>query len=360
MHHRRSNILLAALALLALGIPDAAGQVGLSHTAQTKRSLVPSGLRSADGGTTNVVIPPLIIKGGFGHRFHGFGFDTYYPRYSFSEPYSFGWSFNNRRRTFRFGFGGAFPDRTIYPYGYGTSYPFSSFPYSTYYDGLGSLYGLDASTYDGPPLLEVARRVDPQLVGVEPRDTLPKPEDPAAKALADGALNRAAMVYLTRTERQRTRERQAREAGDSIDADRRDLRMAALLLAVDRQAERAADHLAKALAEDASLRDEPLEVPTTIDASDLRRAMSSAAGFARKANSAAAWELTALIAQAQQEPRTVEAMLVRAANVGDQGTPREAEPTQPNPDAESPADPVNAPSDGADTDAKSAAPPEAD
>ncbi len=161
-----------------------------------------------------------------------------------------------------------------------------------YYDRLGftDYYRYDFSrggrTYDGPPLLERVRRIDPDLFVPQPERAPEPPRDPAAVAIEEGAWTRAASVYFSRAE-------QSDEPG--LDTLR-----AALLLAVDDQTDRAARHASAVLSDHPDLRRSDLGLTELgLSPTDIRSAQTAAAREASRSGDPALWQLAALLAEAR-------------------------------------------------------------
>ncbi|GAB4517091.1 MAG: hypothetical protein Tsb0013_21430 [Phycisphaerales bacterium] len=159
--------------------------------------------------------------------------------------------------------------------------------YNAYYDSYA--YGLSRSTYNQPPLLGLPGLIDWNLFLAQPEPPEPEPVDPGLEAIADEAWNRAAAVYLARD--------QQREIEST---DRSDLRIAAILFAMDGQIERAARDLATALADQPDLRDTPVDGESLgLEFNDLMSLQARVARAANRSGDADLWALAATLADAR-------------------------------------------------------------
>lgn len=211
--------------------------------------------------------------------------------------------------------------------------------------------------FGGPPLLEIARRIDPALVNMpapksgalplylsaQPTTPAPPPVDAAIVALANRNYERAAELFMYRAG-----ERNALEADDaSMQPDRTALRLRALALAGLGHYADAAKAFARAYAEDSSLRDDPMRGARLIgNRTELRRIVNGAVSFAYQSDSPDAWRMVATLMQAQGREQLAQQMLNRA-NVLATPTPmKPAAPRVPGGEIPPAKQPQDAPSPG--------------
>lgn len=180
-------------------------------------------------------------------------------------------------------------------------------------------------TYDGPPLVEIARRVDPALLN-PPAPSTPLPPPLSASEMARQALiareyDRAALVYARLAEEQRQS-----EASTSYpqQIDRTAERFRVLALAGARQFAIAAELLALANQEDP--RDSGINGRRYISSpAELRRIVNAAVTWAHRQDSPAAWNLVAFLMDCEGRPDQAARMRERASLVDRGAAPRTAE-----------------------------------
>jgi hypothetical protein len=145
-------------------------------------------------------------------------------------------------------------------------------------------YSYDNSTYDGPPMIEIVRRVDPAAAGVEGLP-LPPPPDEGLVAMYDRDYARAVVVYAQRV------------ADEGKGADRR---LMALALIAARRFEEGAKAMREAYRAEASLSDVPLDGgPMVRGDMEWRRLVTSMVRHAYRAQSSDAWFSVGVLMQAE-------------------------------------------------------------
>lgn len=156
------------------------------------------------------------------------------------------------------------------------------------YDSSGYAYTGSRSTYAGIPLLELPGKINYTILLAQPEKPEPEPVDPALEAIADGAFTRAASVYLSRDE----------EREDA--SDRASLRLAAVMLALDGQIDRAARHLGEAIEAHPELRDTRVDADALgIESKDLTSAQYRISRQATRSDDPTLWALAATLADAR-------------------------------------------------------------
>ena len=194
------------------------------------------------------------------------------------------------------------------------------------------------TSWSGPPLVEITRRLDPALLGLSTEERAPAaPVDPGLEALGSGSWTRALAVYLQRAEEQRRRE--AEDSG--VERDRSDLRLAAFALAGDGQFERAERLFAEAYSEDPGLKDRAMSGEALgVRATEMRRIVTRAVAHAHRVDRPDAWFMVAVLMQAEGRDDLARRMLERAQGSTAAEIPADAP-------ANSPANaPANAPTSG--------------
>lgn len=184
------------------------------------------------------------------------------------------------------------------------------------WDGLGWGWGWSGrrvwrdTSWSGPPLVEITRRLDPALLGLSTEERAPAaPVDAGLEALSTGNWMRAVAVYLQRAEEQRRREAEDSE----VERDRSDLRLAAFALAGDGQFERAERLFAEAYSEDPGLKDRAMSGEALgIRASEMRRMVTRAVAHAHRVDRPDAWLMVAVLMQAEGRDDLARQMLQRA------------------------------------------------
>lgn len=166
------------------------------------------------------------------------------------------------------------------------------------------------TSWSGPPLVEITRRLDPALLGLSTEERAPAaPVDPGLDALASGSWTRALAVYLQRAEEQRRREAEDSE----VERDRSDLRLAAFSLAGDGQFDRAERLFAEAYSEDPGLNDRAMSGEALgVRATELRRMVTRAVAHAHRVDRPDAWLMVAVLMQAEGRDDLARQMLKRA------------------------------------------------
>lgn len=164
------------------------------------------------------------------------------------------------------------------PYGWG--YP--CFGFDGYGWGYGSYWGY--RTYQGPPLLEIVRRVDPAAAGTEGMPLPPLP-DQGLVALVNRDYPRAVVIFAQRF------------ADESKASDRR---LQALSLIGARRFAEGAKLMREAYEAEASLAEVPLDGGTMVRGSmEWRRLVTAMVRFAHRENSADAWFTVGVLMQAE-------------------------------------------------------------
>lgn len=187
-------------------------------------------------------------------------------------------------------------------------------------------------TYDGPPLVEIARRVDPALLNLPTVPAPPPPKPPTLQEMAQAAMaardyQRAALIYARLGEEQRTHESNEVQP-QSIDRTAEFMR--ALALSGARLFSEAASLLAQTTRGDPNppMVDAAALIPT---ASEMRRIITSAVAWAHSENTPDAWRLVAFLMASEGRIANAERMLERADSLerpapGTRPSPIEAQP----------------------------------
>ncbi len=152
-----------------------------------------------------------------------------------------------------------------------------------------SYYTTSRSTYSFPPLLELPRLINYDLFLAQPVRIEPEPKDPALVAIEEKAMNRAGAIYLKRDQDR-----------DEDSTDRSNLRIAAVLYALDGQIERAARDLAEALEDQPELRENPIDHKALgLESASLTSMQARVARQAARTGDANLWALAATLADAR-------------------------------------------------------------
>lgn len=201
------------------------------------------------------------------------------------------------------------------PYGWGYpcfSWGVSGWPYWWY-------WGND--TYQGPPLIEIVRRVDPAAAGVEGQP-LPPPPDEGLVALWNRDYARAVVVYAQRLA----------DGGGATDR-----RLMAVSLIGARRFEEGAKAVRAAYTAEPSLAERPLDGgPMVGGTMEWRRLVTSMVGYAHRANTSDAWLSVGVLMQAEGRHDWARKMFARSEDR------REREKSREEPGG---ADPAGAPVD---------------
>ena len=168
-------------------------------------------------------------------------------------------------------------------------------------------------TYVGPPLHEVARRLDPgasaAAVPAAPSGLLVAPApDPALAALAAREYERAARLL----ERREVETVELEKMG-ALAVDRSVMRLRALALLADGRPVEAQGLLSRALVEDPGLRSRPFDAAESLGSvKALRDLVLKAVVHARRESSAPAWEMVATLMELEGRPEIAETVRRRA------------------------------------------------
>lgn len=231
-----------------------------------------------------------------------------------------------------------------YYYPFGTGYPTilygrgSGF-YGRYYYPRSYRY---YRTYDNPDtstLIELARRYDPALIGVDPNAEPPTDRERGEQAMRRGNYDDAIALFASAADDQRR----------SDDADAQPNRQAQRLLGIAHAAggqfDKAGEQLAEAFEKDPSLRTIPLRGDELFgQALELNSIVSRAVGYAHRKPSYESWFTVAVLMQAQGKNELANEMIQRAEdarNAGTAASPSDAQ--QPKPDDAKPARPAAEP-----------------
>ncbi len=172
--------------------------------------------------------------------------------------------------------------------------------------------------YAGPPLFEVARRVDPALLDLPP-NTEPgaAPQAPAQQPvdLALQAFDEEEYLVAAQILDRRHSERVAQEMRTGSSApDRSELRGAALAYAAAGEFAEAVDRFDRAYEEQPSLKDDPLNGPGLIGSrSSMRGIVTRAVRAANAEPSPEAWRLVGYLMLCEGRPSYAERMFERAS-----------------------------------------------
>lgn len=156
--------------------------------------------------------------------------------------------------------------------------------------------------YEGYPLSETARRVDPAdasqaVVGPAPTPVVAPPVDEGREALRAHEYGRAIAIYERRHEEQKSVEAGS-PSGPLV--DRTAMRLMSLAFVGAGRMEDGVTALSRALAEDASLARRPLDGLDLIGSRrELRRLVTQSVKFAKAMQSPDSWELVASLMEAE-------------------------------------------------------------
>ena len=196
---------------------------------------------------------------------------------------------------------------------------FPLFVGSSYYRGRlydADRYGAYEPLYmDTATLVELARRLDPQLVNPNAApaevEAPPEPEEQAKAAMLDGDYQTAITLYAELADQQRRQEAEDAVADDL--RDRSHQRLLALAYAASGQFEAAAENFREAYDDDASLARKPLLGTRYFsDDAELRRLVQKAVGFANRERTSDSWYLVSMLMQAQGRFDRANQMMERA------------------------------------------------
>jgi len=152
----------------------------------------------------------------------------------------------------------------------------------------------DGRTWTWPPLVEVERRVEPQVVIVAPPEPPPPPPDEGLAALATRDFGRATIVYAQRLADAKLDESSTPQsrAGDQ--------RLMALAMIGMRRFTEGATAMRAAYTADPTLSDRPLNGAALLGGSmEVRRLVNGAVEYAHRAGSSDAWFAVAVLMQAE-------------------------------------------------------------
>lgn len=149
-------------------------------------------------------------------------------------------------------------------------------------------------TWTWPPLVEVERRVEPQVIVVAPPEPPPPPVDEGLAALASRDFGRATIVYA-----QRLADAKADESS-TPQARAGDQRLMALAMIGMRRFTEGAAAMRAAYDADPSLTDRPLNGAALLDGNmQVRRLVNGAVEYAHRSGSSDAWFAVAVLMQAE-------------------------------------------------------------
>jgi len=174
--------------------------------------------------------------------------------------------------------------------------------------------------FAGPPLFEIARRVDPALLDLPTGDPpagapatppqAPEPVDLATQAFEDREFLVAARI-LERRHEERLGQEQA--SAQAIDPDRGALRLAAFAYAAAREFGPAAERFIEAYDEQPSLTDDPLDGADLLGSrADMRELVVDAVRAAHENPTPEAWRLVGYLMLADDRGRFARKMFERA------------------------------------------------
>ncbi len=228
-----------------------------------------------------------------------------------------------------------------YYYPFGTGYPIITYGrgsgfYGRYYYPRSYRY---YRTYDNPDtstLIELARRYDPQLIGVDPNAEPPTDRERGEEAMRRGNYSDAISLFASAADEQR------RSEADDAQPNRQAQRLLGIAYAADGQFDKAGEQLAEAFAADPSLRTIPIRGEELFGpALELNSIVSRAVGYAHRKPSYESWFTVAVLMQAQGKNDLANEMIQRAEAARDapaSTTPSDAQ--QPEPADAKPAKPT--------------------
>jgi tetratricopeptide (TPR) repeat protein len=228
--------------------------------------------------STNSPMPRSSVTVRVGGSIYSYGGDFYYPS------------------------GTGYPNVHPYYYGYGRrSY------YGRYYSPSNWRYYRTYDTPDTSTLIELARRYDPELIGVDPNA-----EPPTARELGEIAMKNAEYgEAITKFSEAHDEQKRADSASDQ--PNRQAQRLLGIAYAADRQFEFAGQQLVAAFETDPSLRNLPIRGEDLFkDGLELNSVVSRAVGFAHRNPSYESWFTVAVLMQAQGKNDLANDMIKRA------------------------------------------------
>ena len=199
-----------------------------------------------------------------------------------------------------------------YYYPHGTGYPFITYGrrrgfYGRYYYPRSWRY---YRTYDSPDtstLIELARRYDPALIGVDPNAEPPTNLELGQGALRQGVYADAISLLALAVDEQR------REETEESQPNRQAQRLLGIAYAAAGQYEQAGEQFAEAFETDASLRTIPLRGDDLFNRTlELNSIVSRAVGHAHRNPSYESWFTVAVLMQAQGRNDLANTMIQRA------------------------------------------------
>ncbi len=163
--------------------------------------------------------------------------------------------------------------------------------------------------YNGLPVIDAVRRMDPELMRVITGPTTPAP-DAAMVDLRAGRYSEAASQFLARAQK-REREESAAESGGGIAlVDRTALRLHGLALAGAGDMRGAARAFAEAYAEDPLLGSDPIVGDEVLaSAAEVRRIVLECLEFAKRDGAPESWAMVGYLMQVQGRYDESRAML---------------------------------------------------
>lgn len=180
---------------------------------------------------------------------------------------------------------------------------------------VGYPYYYRLPTYQGPPLWEIARRLDPQLVGaVTPIAAPVAPVDEAGRALRERNYQRAVGLFAQRVA--------ALESGlDDPSVPNatvgEQLRLLALAMLGAGMNEDACDVMLRAYRQMPELADHPLDIAAAVGSpGEARTLLGDAMGFANRSSAAEPWFLVGVLLQSDGKHDQARAMVEKARALG--------------------------------------------
>jgi len=203
--------------------------------------------------------------------------------------------------------------------------------YGRYYTPRYDRYHRRYDVPDTATLVELARRYDPAIMGVDPNAEPPTPREQGERALRAGRYALAIALFAEAADEQR------RETSEGDQANRQAQRLLGIAYAANRDFENAATQLIDAFEADPSLRTIPLRGEDLFrDGLELNSVTSRAVGHAHRNPSYGSWFTVAVLMQAQGKNDLANQMIQRGEEARDRA--REAEASEPeNGEAEAPA-----------------------
>jgi len=163
-------------------------------------------------------------------------------------------------------------------------------------------------TWTWPPLIEVERRVEPQVIVVAPPEPPPPPIDEGLAALASRDFGRATIVYA-----QRLTDAKADESSTPL-ARAGDQRLMALSMIGMRRFTEGAAAMRAAYDADPSLTDRPLNGAALLGGSmEVRRLVNGAVEYAHRSGTSEAWFAVAVLMQAEGRHERARVMFERSS-----------------------------------------------